>query len=100
MKKYFKNVFAIALISTAAGRTAEDRSKVINIIKLIKQNGIAKIVNTLIDRWFTAEFINLHPDIIQNRIQQIIATDPEIILNVFPPSTIVTDLPSLSNRSC
>ena len=62
--KYQKNVFAIGLLSTAAGRSENEKLKVLNVIKLMEQDGISKIVNALVSRWFTDGFIKKYPEII------------------------------------
>ena len=81
--KYPDHVKALGLISTAAGRTKEDREKVLAIIKSMEDQGISKILPTLINRWFTDQFIKSSSDIIERRIQQVLKTDPEVFMNVF-----------------
>ena len=51
-RKYPNRVISLGLLSTAAGRTKEDRSKLSNVIKSMEDNGIPRILNTLISRWF------------------------------------------------
>ena len=81
--KYPEHVIALGLLSTAAGRTKEDREKVLAVVKSMEDQSISKILPTLIDRWFTEEFIKTSSDIIECRIQQVIKTDPKIFMNVF-----------------
>ena len=81
--KYPEHVKALGLLSTAAGRTKEDKKKVLAVVKSMEHNGIPKILPTLIDRWFTDDFIRTSSDIIKRRIQQVIKTDPKIFMNVF-----------------
>ena len=81
--KYPEHVKALGLLSTAAGRTKEDKNKVLAIVKSMEHHGIPKILPTLIDRWFTDDFIKTSSDIIKRRIQQVIKTDPKIFMNVF-----------------
>ena len=69
--KYPGHVKALGLLSTAAGRTKEDRKKVLAVIKSMKDQSISKILPTLIDRWFTDKFIKSSADIIERRIQQV-----------------------------
>ena len=71
------------MFSTAAGRTKDDREKILAVIKSMEKQGISAVLPTLIDRWFTDSFIRSSPDIIERRIQQVINTDPEIFMNVF-----------------
>ena len=81
--KYPDHVEALGLLSTAAGRTTEDREKVLAVINTMKDQSISKILPTLIDRWFTDKFIKSSSDIIERRIQQVIKTDPVVFMNVF-----------------
>ena len=81
--EYPAHVKALGLLSTAAGRTKEDKEKVLSVIKSIEDQGIAKIIPTLVNRWFTDEFIKNSFDIIERRIQQVIKTDPKVFMNVF-----------------
>jgi pimeloyl-ACP methyl ester carboxylesterase len=81
--KYPRHVLALGLFSTAAGRTKDDRAKILAVIKSMEKQGVSAVLPTLIDRWFTDSFISSSPDIIERRIQQVINTDPEIFMNVF-----------------
>ena len=53
--------------------------------------GISKIIPTLVNRWFTDDFVKKSPEIIQQRLQQVIDTDPNTFFNVFLCS-FITDL--------
>ena len=81
--KYPRHVLALGLFSTAAGRTKDDREKILTVIKSMEKQGVSEVLPTLIDRWFTDSFISSSPDIIERRIQQVINTNPEIFMNVF-----------------
>ena len=81
--KYPKHVKALGLLSTAAGRTKEDKKKLLEVVKSMENQSISKILPTLIDRWFTDEFIKTSFEIIERRIQQVIKTDSEVFMNVF-----------------
>ena len=81
--KYPAHVKALGLLSTAAGRRTEDKNNVLNVIKLMEEKGISKIIPTLVNRWFTDDFVKKSPKIIQQRLQQVIDTDPNTFFNVF-----------------
>ena len=81
--KYPAHVKALGLLSTAAGRRTEDKNNVLNVIKLMEEKGISKIIPTLVNRWFTDDFIKKSPVIIKRRLQQVIDMDPNTFLNVF-----------------
>ncbi len=82
-RKYPDRVLSLGLLSTAAGRTDEDSTKVWAVVKAMEKKGIPQVLETLVDRWFTDNFIEAHPEIIQRRLNQVVNTDPDIFLNVF-----------------
>ena len=82
-RKYPDRVNSLGLLSTAAGRTEDDSIKVWNVVRAMEREGIANILKTLTDRWFTDEFIEQHPEIVDARLKQVVETDAESFLNVF-----------------
>ena len=82
-KKFPENTLSVGLLSTVAGRSIEDRDKVLKIIKSMEVEGITKILPTLKTRWFTDHFIKNNPSLVERRIKQVIDTNPEVFLNVF-----------------
>jgi pimeloyl-ACP methyl ester carboxylesterase len=82
-RRYPERVLSLALLSTAAGRSEDDSTKVWGVVRAMEQKGIAEVLTTLTDRWFTDDFIAAHPEVIDRRLKQVIATDPDVFLNVF-----------------
>jgi pimeloyl-ACP methyl ester carboxylesterase len=82
-RKYPGRVISLGLLSTAAGRTEDDSAKVKGVVSAMRQKGIAPVLATLKDRWFTPEFGQRRPDIIERRLKQVIETDPDVFLSVF-----------------
>lgn len=82
-QRFPDQTLSVELLSTAAGRTAEDRSKLAAVIKRMRDEGIDKVLPTLVSRWFTDEFAAAHPDAIDRRIAQVLGTPAEIFLAVF-----------------
>ena len=78
-----QRVLSLGLLSTAAGRTAEDSAKVKGVVAAMRQKGIAPVLETLRDRWFTPEFAAARPDVIDARMKQVIGTDSDVFLDVF-----------------
>jgi pimeloyl-ACP methyl ester carboxylesterase len=76
-------VLSLGLYSTAAGRTADDSDKVRGVVKAMREKGIAPVLETLKERWFTPEFAQRRPEIIERRMKQVIDTDPDVFLSVF-----------------
>ncbi len=78
-----ERVMSLGLLSTAAGRSDEDSRKVWAVVHAMEEKGILEVLNTLVDRWFTDQFIDVHGDIVKRRLQQVVDTDPDIFMNVF-----------------
>jgi 3-oxoadipate enol-lactonase len=82
-RKYPLRVLSLGLYSTAAFRTPDDSAKVKGVVAAMRAKGIAPILETLKDRWFTPEFAQRRPEVIERRMRQVIDTDPEVFLSVF-----------------
>ncbi|MDB5557639.1 MAG: alpha/beta hydrolase [Enterovirga sp.] len=76
-------VMALGLLSTAAFRTEDDAAKVQGVVTAMEQKGIPQVLDTLADRWFTDRFQAEQPERIEARKRQVVATDPDVFLNVF-----------------
>lgn len=76
-------VLSLGLYSTAAGRTDDDSAKVWGVVKAMEENGIENVLGTLTNRWFTDDFIANNPDVVERRLKQVIATNPDVFINVF-----------------
>lgn len=82
-RAYPDRVLSLGLLSTAAGRTAEDSAKLQAVVDAMAEKGIAPVLDTLVDRWYTEDFIARRPDAIEARKRQVIETPAEVFLNVF-----------------
>ncbi len=82
-REYPDRVLSLCLLSTAAGRTDDDSNKVWYVVREMERRGIADVLSTLTQRWFTDQFIKQHPEIVEARLKQVIETDSEVFLNVF-----------------
>lgn len=82
-RKYPGRVLSLGLLSTAAGRTEDDSAKVRGVIKAMEDKGIANVLPALTDRWFTDDYIETNPEIVEGRLQQVIDCDPTVFMNVF-----------------
>ena len=74
---------SVALLSTAAGRTDEDRAKLRAVGEAMEQNGIGETLSTFVARWFTDDFIEAHPEAIEARLRQVTDTPDDVFLSVF-----------------
>jgi pimeloyl-ACP methyl ester carboxylesterase len=82
-RRYPQRVLSLGLFSTAAFRTAEDSARVKAVVAAMREKGIAPVLGTLKDRWFTPAFAERRPDVIERRLQQVIDCDPAVFLSVF-----------------
>ncbi|MGB1258197.1 MAG: alpha/beta fold hydrolase [Thiolinea sp.] len=80
---YPERVLSLGLLSTAAFRTEDDSTKVWAVVRAMEDRGIPNVLPTLSDRWFTDNFIATHPEVVEQRLQQVIGTDADVFLNVF-----------------
>ena len=66
----------LAILSAVAGRTADERAKVVGRLKLLRDGGIAAVTVAAEERWFTPEFRAGHPERVQQRMAELLANDP------------------------
>ncbi len=93
---YPHRVVSLGLLSTAAGRTENDRRAVRGVIEAMEEKGIEPVLQTLTDRWFTDGFIENNHSIVQRRLRQVIETDPDVFMEVFRIYAETEMLPWLS----
>ena len=82
-RAYPERVMSLGLLSTAAGRTADDSAKVKAVVAAMEERGILEVLETLVARWFTDDFIANRPDAIQARLRQVTETPADVFLSVF-----------------
>jgi 3-oxoadipate enol-lactonase len=82
-RRYPDRVLSLGLYSTAAFRTVDDGAKVRGVVAAMRAKGIPPVLATLKDRWFTPEFAERSPEVIDRRMQQVIDTNRDVFLNVF-----------------
>jgi len=82
-RKYPTRVRSLGLLSTAAFRTEDDAAKVKGVVAAMHARGVAPVLETLKERWFTPEFMARRPEVIERRMQQVIETRADVFLSVF-----------------
>jgi pimeloyl-ACP methyl ester carboxylesterase len=82
-KAHPERVRSLGLLSTAAGRTPEDRERICAMISAMEEKGIGRVVETSIGRWFTDDFVANRPDAIEARLRQVVDTPADVFMNVF-----------------
>ena len=69
-------IHKLVILSAVAGRTAEERAKVVDRLALLKQGGIAAVTAAAEERWFTPEFRKQYPERVTQRMRELLANDP------------------------
>lgn len=68
-------VARLALLSTVAGRTEDERARVVGRLGFIAGSHPADYFDQSVERWFTPEFRAAHPEIVANRKATVVAMD-------------------------
>ena len=76
-------MLSLGLYSTAAFRTADDAAKVRGVVAAMRAQGVAPVLATLTERWFTPEFARTRPEVIERRMAQVLETQTDVFLSVF-----------------
>jgi len=76
-------VARLAVIGSPCGRTPEERARALDRIEFLKAHGTAALAEANRERWFTDEFRNAHPDVVDRRVGQVKACDPASYLHAF-----------------
>lgn len=82
-RAYPEHTLSVGLLSTAAGRSEDDRAKLKAVGDAMERNGIAETLGTFVARWFTDAFIQAHPNLVEARLQQVNDTPADVFLSVF-----------------
>lgn len=82
-QRFPERVLTVGLLSTAAGRTEDDRAKVEGVVARMRDEGIDEVLPTLVSRWYTDQFAAANPAAIADRIDQVNTTPPAVFLAVF-----------------
>ena len=78
-----ERVGKLAVIGTVCGRTPEEKARSLERVEYLKQHGSEAIAEANRERWFTDEFREAHPDIVDRRVAQVVACDQASYLHAF-----------------
>jgi (E)-2-((N-methylformamido)methylene)succinate hydrolase len=73
---YPARIDKLVILSAVAGRTAEEREKVVSRLALLKEGGIPAVTAAAEERWFTLEFRRKFPERVAQRMRELLANDP------------------------
>jgi 3-oxoadipate enol-lactonase len=82
-RAYPDKVGAIGLLATSAFRPPETRAAIMEMSHILKEKGMAALIDNWIPIWFTDEFAAANPDVVATRKKQALATDGESFRMVF-----------------
>ena len=99
-RAHTEHAASLVLLSTVAGRTADDSARVNGVVARMRAEGVESVLGTLLDRWYTDDFIEARPDAIRNRIEQVLGTPEEVFLSVFDVYAGAEMAPWLHEISC
>jgi pimeloyl-ACP methyl ester carboxylesterase len=80
---YPERVLSLGMISTAAFRSPDDSAALRGVVAAMKEKGIAPVLDTMLDRWFSDAYARERPEMIVSRRKEALGTDPGVFLNVF-----------------
>ena len=66
----------LALISSVAGRNPEEKKRLADRAKTIREEGIGAVIGASDKRWFTDAFRQANPEKVEKRLKQLLANDP------------------------
>ena len=78
-----RRVRSVTLLSTAAGRTAEDSAKVRGVVAGMEADGVEAKLDALVERWYTDAFVAARPHAVETRKRQVLDTPEHVFLSVF-----------------
>jgi pimeloyl-ACP methyl ester carboxylesterase len=81
--EYPARVEKLAVIGTVCGRTPDEGSRARERVEFLKQHGTSAIAEANRERWFTDDFRQAHPEVVERRVTQVKACDPASYLYAF-----------------
>ena len=97
--RHSERVGKLAIVSAVAGRTHEQRAAVVKRADELARGGAMMTVGAAVERWFTPEFRERHPDTVERQVQRVLGNDPAgyaAAYRVFAESEVIDELPRIS----
>lgn len=80
---YPDRVASLALVSTVAGRSREQRQGVLGRLREVEQRGLTAAVEAARQRWFSPDFVRAHPETVNALSRRLGANDPAAYLAAY-----------------
>jgi 3-oxoadipate enol-lactonase len=74
---YPERVRGLALLSTSSSFPESTRERFRHRAEVAERDGLAPLVDSMVERWFTPEFAAAHPDAVQRERAAVLANDPQ-----------------------
>jgi pimeloyl-ACP methyl ester carboxylesterase len=90
-----ERVVRLGVISAVAGRTAAQRAAVMERASALAAGGPALTVDAALERWFTPEYRQRHPEVVKRQVERVLANDPHgyaAAYRVFAESEVIDEL--------
>jgi len=81
--KYPDMLGKLVIVSAVAGRTDQERHKVIERVKNLENGDLDTNIELAMERWFSPAFRNDHPERVKKRLDDLMANDPQGYLNAY-----------------
>ncbi len=98
--KYPERTLSVGLLSTAAGRSEQDRARLRAVGDAMQARGVEAVIGSLVERWYTDAFIAANPSAIEARIRQVLETPEEVFRSVFQIYATTEMAPWLRQVAC
>jgi len=99
-KAHPDKTLSVGLLSTAAGRSADDRGKLKAVGDAMESKGVVPVLSTFVERWYTDEFVAQQPDKVTQRLKQVEDTPDDVFLSVFWIYATTEMAPWLKDITC
>ena len=74
---------SLVILSSIAGRTIEEKKRVLERAKLLQTKGAKDHLTAATDRWFTKDFIEANPEVMEWRRNKSLQNDPVCYANAY-----------------
>lgn len=97
-----QRVDSLALISSVAARTDEERARICSRADRLESCGASRTIDAALDRWFTPAFREAHPELVEHRVKRAMDNDPAgyaAAYRVFAKSDMDEELTAIAART-
>jgi pimeloyl-ACP methyl ester carboxylesterase len=67
----------LVIMGAVAGRTPDESARVLERLAVLEREGPGGMAGVSAERWYTRQFIERHPDVVQRHLEELAANDPE-----------------------